>query len=198
MTLTRLLKRYRVPTITPQHEARENEKIRLDTQFYQFARTVRPPTMAIPRNKAPSVRMPQRSKHAKDKSAAASVSFQEKLATGREQAQAERQTLLEEHLPPVTLTVAILLCSGFCFLFALRDFLTTGKQIGGTWDEAMLVRASVCVHFVCVSALADYQLILIFIYFCRLFVWCPIPAALYQKYAVVRRFERLEEPTGWI
>ena len=151
MTLTRLLKRYRVPTITPQHEARENEKIRLDTQFYHFALgTVRikeltHSTMAIPRNKAPSVRMPQRSKHAKDKSAAASVSFQEKLATGREQAQAERQTLLEEHLPPVTLTVAILLCSGFCFLFALRDFLTTGKQIGGTWDEAMLVRASVCV-----------------------------------------------------
>jgi len=88
--------------------------------------------MAISRAKQPSVK---RSKHAKD--------FQEKLAAGKEQAQVEQKALLEAHLPPFGLTVTVLLCSGFLLVFGLRDFLTTGKNVAGRWDDAMLVRAFV-------------------------------------------------------
>lgn len=89
--------------------------------------------MAISRAKQSTVK---RSKHAKE--------FQDKLATGREEAQAEQKALLEAHLPPFGLTVAVLFCSGFLFVFGLRDFLTTGKNIAGSWDDALMVRVWYC------------------------------------------------------
>ena len=75
----------------------------------------------------------KRSKHVKPE-------FQEKPAAASQQAAAEeRHALIEEHLPPFGLAVVLVVCSGFGFIFCLRDFLSTGKTIGGTWDEAMLV-----------------------------------------------------------
>ena len=53
---------------------------------------------------------------------------------------AKEQTLLEAHLPPIGLTVVVFVCSGLLFILALRDFLTTGKNLGGTWDDMYLVR----------------------------------------------------------
>ena len=50
-----------------------------------------------------------------------------------------QKELVLEHLPPLPLVFTILFCSGALLIFALRDFLTTGRNIGGTWDEAMLV-----------------------------------------------------------
>lgn len=47
--------------------------------------------------------------------------------------------LAEEHLPPLFLVAVVLMCSGALFVLAMRDFVSTGKVIAGTWDEAMLV-----------------------------------------------------------
>jgi len=74
----------------------------------------------------------KRSKTAKEFSA-------KNVAAGELEAEAEQQALIEEHLPPLGLTFLILLCSGFLLVFALRDLLSTGKNIGGSYDEAMLV-----------------------------------------------------------
>lgn len=49
-----------------------------------------------------------------------------------------------DDLPPIALVCTVLLCSGALLVFALRDFLTTGRNIGGTWDEAFLVSESPC------------------------------------------------------
>lgn len=46
---------------------------------------------------------------------------------------------IAEHLPPLPLCLIVLFCSLGLLVFALRDLLTTGRNIGGTWDEAMLV-----------------------------------------------------------
>jgi hypothetical protein len=48
--------------------------------------------------------------------------------------------LADDHLPPLLLTFLVVFCSGALLIFSLRDFLSTGRNIGGTWDEAMLVR----------------------------------------------------------
>lgn len=45
----------------------------------------------------------------------------------------------EEHLPPLPLIFAALLCSGAMFILAARDFLSTGRNIAGAWDDAFLV-----------------------------------------------------------
>ena len=50
-----------------------------------------------------------------------------------------REELVAEHLPPLALVLVILLCSGALLVFSFRDFFTTGKNIAGSWDEAMLV-----------------------------------------------------------
>ena len=47
--------------------------------------------------------------------------------------------LAEEHLPPLPLVFTVLVCSGFLFMFAIRDFMATGRNIFGEADEAMLV-----------------------------------------------------------
>jgi hypothetical protein len=51
-------------------------------------------------------------------------------------------SVAEAHLPPLPLILAILACSGAVFVLAMRDFWTTGRNIAGPWDRAMLVRPS--------------------------------------------------------
>lgn len=60
-------------------------------------------------------------------------------AGSREERKAEKLAVIEEHLPPFLLTAVILVCSGAMLVWGLRDFWTTGKNIAGKWDEAMLV-----------------------------------------------------------
>ena len=61
-------------------------------------------------------------------------------ATSAEAAKKQKQDqLILEHLPPLLLVLTILFCSGVMLVFSLRDFFTTGRNIGGEWDEAMLV-----------------------------------------------------------
>jgi hypothetical protein len=50
--------------------------------------------------------------------------------------------VISDHLPPLPLCLIVLFCSLGLLIFALRDFLTTGRNIGGSWDEAMLVSDS--------------------------------------------------------
>jgi hypothetical protein len=64
-----------------------------------------------------------------------------KIEAGKQERKAEREIVIATHLPPWTLTVVMLVCSGMLLVFALRDFWTTGKNIAGGWDEALLVRA---------------------------------------------------------
>ncbi|KAL7580107.1 hypothetical protein ACA910_012868 [Epithemia clementina (nom. ined.)] len=52
--------------------------------------------------------------------------------------QAETSTA-DEHLPPIILLFTVLLCSGFILMFALRDYMMTGRNIFGTMDEAYLI-----------------------------------------------------------
>jgi hypothetical protein len=56
---------------------------------------------------------------------------------------AEKSQLALDHLPPLPLVFAVMACSGLLWVFALRDFLATGRNIAGTWDEAMLVSSGV-------------------------------------------------------
>jgi hypothetical protein len=50
------------------------------------------------------------------------------------------QETLAESLPPIALVLTIIACSGFLFIFSFRDVFATGRIIGGSMDEAMLVR----------------------------------------------------------
>mmetsp|Transcript_22613 Transcript_22613/g.40806 ORF Transcript_22613/g.40806 Transcript_22613/m.40806 type:complete len:406 (-) Transcript_22613:136-1353(-) len=47
--------------------------------------------------------------------------------------------LKEMHLTPLPLVITVLVCSGALWIFALRDFIATGRVIGGAMDEAMQV-----------------------------------------------------------
>jgi hypothetical protein len=47
--------------------------------------------------------------------------------------------LKEMHLTPLPLVITVLICSGALWVFALRDFIATGRVIGGAMDEAMQV-----------------------------------------------------------
>jgi hypothetical protein len=47
--------------------------------------------------------------------------------------------LKEMHLTPLPLVITVLICSGALWIFALRDFIATGRVIGGAMDEAMQV-----------------------------------------------------------
>ena len=48
-------------------------------------------------------------------------------------------SIIEEHLPPLSLVFVVLFCSGALLVMAMRDFMSTGRNIAGSWDEAMLV-----------------------------------------------------------
>ena len=50
-----------------------------------------------------------------------------------------QKEVVEEHLPPLLLTIIVLLCSGGLLMFSMRDAISTGKNIAGSFDEAMLV-----------------------------------------------------------
>lgn len=52
----------------------------------------------------------------------------------------EKDKIIAEYLPPLSLTLIVLVCSGTLFLFCLRDFMVTGKNVAGPIDEAYLVR----------------------------------------------------------
>lgn len=56
---------------------------------------------------------------------------------------AEKAQLALDHLPPLPLVFTVMAFSGLLWVFALRDFLATGRNIAGTWDEAMLVSSGV-------------------------------------------------------
>jgi len=47
-------------------------------------------------------------------------------------------SLVEEHLPPLSLVCCVLICSGSLFVLGLRDVLATGKIVAGPPDEALL------------------------------------------------------------
>lgn len=55
------------------------------------------------------------------------------------------QQLAEEHLPPLLLVFTIMACSGLLWVFALRDFLATGRVIAGSWDYAMQVSSKLLI-----------------------------------------------------
>jgi hypothetical protein len=50
------------------------------------------------------------------------------------------EEVLADHLPPIGLVFTVIVCSGFLFVFSFRDVFATGRIIGGTMDEALLVR----------------------------------------------------------
>lgn len=54
-------------------------------------------------------------------------------------AETESAIIIADHLPPLPLCLIVLFCSLALLVFALRDLLTTGRNIVGSWDEAMLV-----------------------------------------------------------
>lgn len=56
-----------------------------------------------------------------------------------ESAAPTKEVITSDYLPPLPLVMTVLVCSGFLFVFGLRDVLSTGRNIGGAWDEAMLV-----------------------------------------------------------
>lgn len=62
-----------------------------------------------------------------------------KRQAGSVEKKREQAELVAEQLPPLWLVSLILMCSGALMLFSLRDFLTTGKNIGGKMDEQLLV-----------------------------------------------------------
>lgn len=64
-------------------------------------------------------------------------------ATDEDTKREKAHQLVVEHLPPIPLVFVVLGCSGLLWLFALRDFMATGRVIAGVWDEAMLVSATV-------------------------------------------------------
>lgn len=79
-----------------------------------------------------------------------------KIEAGREERKAQVQAVIEDHLPPLLLVCCILACSGAMFIFCLRDFWTTGKNIAGSWDEALLVSLSCPNNFYsCICAAFD-------------------------------------------
>jgi len=57
---------------------------------------------------------------------------------------ATNDSVIEEHLPPLSLVFVVLICSGALLMLAIRDFMSTGRNIAGSWDEAMLVSIDLC------------------------------------------------------
>jgi hypothetical protein len=50
-----------------------------------------------------------------------------------------QKEIVAEHLPPIGLIFTVITCSGFLFMFSFRDVFATGRNVGGSMDEAMLV-----------------------------------------------------------
>ena len=47
--------------------------------------------------------------------------------------------VIAKNLPPIGLVFTVIACSGFLFVFSFRDVFATGRVIGGSSDEALLV-----------------------------------------------------------
>ena len=56
----------------------------------------------------------------------------------------KKETILEDHLPPLALVLTIFLCSGILWVFGLRDLLATGKSLLGPVDDSYLVSLPLC------------------------------------------------------
>ena len=58
--------------------------------------------------------------------------------------ESSRKVAVEEvatdHLPPIFLIFTVMACSGFLFVYSFRDVFATGRNIGGAYDHAYLVR----------------------------------------------------------
>ena len=54
-----------------------------------------------------------------------------------------KEVVITENLPPIGLVFTVIACSGFLFVFSFRDVFATGRVIGGSSDEALLVRQDV-------------------------------------------------------
>jgi hypothetical protein len=67
------------------------------------------------------------------------------------------------HLPPLSLVLTVLFCSGFMLMFALRDFMSTGRNILGEADEDMMVcfDSVFIVLFAAVASLSLLALVLL-------------------------------------
>ena len=57
-------------------------------------------------------------------------------------ANASKDVVVAEHLPPIGLVMSVMVCSSIMWVFAFRDTFATGKIIGGPMDHAMLVSVS--------------------------------------------------------
>lgn len=66
-----------------------------------------------------------------------------------------RKEMIDDHLPPLSLVLTVLLCSGALSVLAMRDFAATGKNILGSIDEPMLVNA-LMMEFVMISSYTHY------------------------------------------
>jgi hypothetical protein len=82
-------------------------------------------------------RQPQAAKQSKTTKAAEEV-------TKAPKSEKTQREIVDEHLPPLLLTITVLLCSGALLMFSMRDAIATGKNIAGSWDEAMLVSVNAC------------------------------------------------------
>jgi len=50
----------------------------------------------------------------------------------------EKTDVASDHLPPIFFVLTVMACSGFLLVYAFRDVLATGRNIGGVPDEAYL------------------------------------------------------------
>jgi hypothetical protein len=85
--------------------------------------------IASVRNKAPTVVMSTRRSKKEVKA----------LNNNTSHADARQKQAVQEDLPPLGSIFTVMICSGILLILAMRDFCATGKVIGGSWDEAMLV-----------------------------------------------------------
>lgn len=54
----------------------------------------------------------------------------------------QKQDMIADHLPPLPLVMVVMWCSSFLMVLAMRDFVSTGRNILGEWDEPFLVSST--------------------------------------------------------
>lgn len=62
-------------------------------------------------------------------------------------AKSAAEEVAADHLPPIFLIFTVMVCSGFLLVYSFRDVFATGRNIGGAYDHAYLVRRRIA--FVC-------------------------------------------------
>ena len=63
-------------------------------------------------------------------------------------AKSAAEEVANDHLPPIILIFTVMACSGFLFVYSFRDVFATGRNIGGAYDHAYLVRIYALLSFV--------------------------------------------------